>query len=149
MICGGYHIDIRKLVKTNVGLMATVSDTKKAYELLNDQYNDYMNANRELIGAEQELAVRKKAAVTNANRYPAKPIMGSESGDMFLCMEPISKQRFYANDLMLREAMAVINEERTNGLDTNVAYDLFLRQFHLQRLTRYEIILYPLILREV
>jgi hypothetical protein len=59
------------------------------------------------------------------------------------CIEPVSRQIFYANKTMLREAMNVINEERLNGMDVNVPYNLFLEQLGMETNDATELWIFP------
>lgn len=147
-LCGGYHIDLKKAVKENLELAATASNAKKAYELVKEQYNDYMSGTQDVLAGEPEKLrqIQDRAdsrvigRVTNRTGDPDSHVIGD--GEI-RCIEPVSRQIFYANKTMLREAMNVINEERLNGMDIYVPYDLFLEQFHLEKTDATELWVFP------
>lgn len=136
-LCGGYHIDLKKAVKENLELAATASNAKKAYELVKEQYNDYMYGTQDVLKEDPEKLrqIQDRAnsrvigRVTERTDEAERHVIGD--GEI-RCIEPVSRQVFYANKTMLREAMNVINEERLNGLDVNVEYNVFLRHFGLE-----------------
>lgn len=147
-LCGGYHIDLKKAIKENLELAATASNAKKAYELVREQYNDYVYGTQDVLADEPEKLrnIQDRAdsrvigRVTNRREEAERHVIGD--GEI-RCIEPVSRQTFYANKTMLREAMNVINEERLNGMDVNVKYDLFLEQFGLEKTDATDLWIFP------
>lgn len=148
LLCGGYHIDLKKAIKENLELAATASNAKKAYELVKEQYNDYMYGTQDVLKDDPEklrqiqdrVDSRVIGRVTDRTGDPERHVIGD--GEI-RCIEPVSRQIFYANETMLREAMNIINEERLNGMDVNVPYNMFLEHFDMETNDATELWIFP------